>query len=299
MAQPESTVSPRVIQRMNSAGNIIRLLRLKQWTKNLLLFAGVLFSREITVPTQALRSFMAFFSFCFLSSALYVFNDLIDRENDRRHPRKRLRPLASGAVTPGAAYRLLALLGLAGLALAFPLGGGFLAATLVYIAFVTGYSLGLKRIAIIDLMILAFGFVIRAIAGAVAVGVLISPWLLTCTLSLSLLLATIKRRQEIICNSDQSREVLRAYPLVFLDQAITIVTAVTLMGYLLYTFSSGQSRYLMLTIPFVIYGILRYLLLMARQEGGEEPEEILLGDGPFLINILLWVLISFVVLYFG
>lgn len=276
---------------------IIRTLRVKQWTKNLLLFAGVVFARQLLIISQMERVVTAFMVFCLLSSALYIFNDIMDLESDRNHPRKKFRPIASGAVSIPAAICLLSLLGALSLITAYILGVLFFEATLVYAAQTILYSLYLKRLVIIDVMAIATGFVLRAVAGALVIDVPISPWLLVCTLLLALFLALIKRRQEVLSNgTGGSRHVLSSYPIAFLDQAISIITAATLTGYFLYTFTAHTER-LMLTIPFVIYGIFRYLLLTYRQGAGEEPEHVLVSDIPFLINLFLWLVCSGVIMY--
>lgn len=274
---------------------LLRLLRVKQWTKNLLLFAGAVFARQIFIPRQFVLAASAFLVFCLLSSSLYILNDLVDLDKDRKHPRKRLRPLASGAIAPATAIVLAAALGAIALALAWFLAPLFFAVAASYAVLTAAYSFFLKRLVIIDVMVLAMGFVLRAVAGAVAVNVAISPWLLVCTMSLALFLALGKRRQELRNNGDGGRDVLVQYTPAFLDQAITIATAAVLMSYSLYTFDSAHSTRLMLTIPCVVYGIFRYLLLIERH--GEEPEEVLISDVPFIINILLWIAGSLAVIH--
>ncbi len=298
MPRPATGVAPLPAD-LGRLGPIFRTLRIRQWSKNLLLFAGAIFARRIFHPRQMLLAALAFAAFCLVSSALYVFNDLIDLESDRRHPRKRGRPIASGAVSIPVAVVLSTLLGLGGLGLALALGRSFMGLIALYAALTVAYTLFLKRLVLIDVMVLAVGFVLRAMAGATAVQVEISPWLLVCTMTLALFLALIKRRQEIGANGIGSRQVLAAYSLQFLDQAIAIITAATLMSYFLYTFTSVHSNRMMLTIPFVIYGVFRYLLLAQNQGAGEEPEEVLLGDWPFLINILFWIAASIAVIYLG
>lgn len=284
---------------LHPVGITVKLLRVKQWTKNLLLFAGLLFTNQVLILPKLERVGLAFLAFCLLSSALYIFNDLKDLAKDRNHPRKKFRPIASGAVSVRAAIVVLFFLAIISLITAYFLGYPFFIASLIYAILIVAYTLYLKKLVIIDVMVIAFGFVLRAVAGALVISVPISPWLLVCTLLLALFLALTKRRQEIShTGNGSSRDVLEAYPLVFLDQAIAIITAATLTGYFLYTFTAHTER-MMLTIPFVIYGIFRYLLLTYRQGAGEEPEQVLVSDFPFLINLFLWLVCSGVIIYLG
>jgi 4-hydroxybenzoate polyprenyltransferase len=277
----------------------LKLFRVKQWTKNGLLFAGIIFTRQLHVLPLLLKVVAGVGVFCLLSSALYICNDIMDLEQDRNHPRKKFRPLASGALSVPIAMTAAVLLGIVALGTAFLLGLHFFLAAVAYAGLTLAYSLYLKRIALIDVMTIAAGFVLRAVAGALVISVPISPWLLVCTLLLALFLALTKRRQELQQNgSTGTRRVLEIYTIAFLDQAITIVTAAALTGYFLYTFSA-HTQWLMLTIPFVLYGIFRYLLLAHGQGVGEEPEEVLLRDGPFIANIILWLIACGIIMYLG
>ena len=290
----------RTVSGFRRSSPLLSAMRPKQWSKNLLLFAGVIFARQVLLLPQLGRVSLAFLCFCLLSSALYIFNDLIDLEGDRKHPRKRSRAIASGAVSIHAAVAVASLSAVAGLILAFFLGRTFFLTAAAYTVLTASYTLYLKRLVIIDVMAIAAGFVLRAIAGAIVIDVVISSWLLVCTMLLALFLGLTKRRQELQTNGGcESRQVLDSYPVAFLDQAITIITAATVMSYSLYTFTSTHSNRLMWTIPFVIYGIFRYLLLTHLKGTGEEPEEVLLGDAPFLINVALWLLISGLIIYRG
>jgi len=277
------------------------LLRPKQWSKNLLLFAGLIFSYSFTNPVLILYSLLGFISFCLLSSATYIINDILDIAEDRMHPLKKDRPIAAGLITPGQAVMKMITILLVALALAWYINLHFFLSGLIYFLLTLSYSLWLKHIVIMDVFAIAFGFLIRAMAGAIAIGVSISSWFLICTLLLSLFLALTKRRQEsinLVGNGINHRRVLEHYPLPFLDQLISIVTASTIMGYSLYTFTASKSDLFMITIPFVVYGIFRYLYLVYKQDLGESPEEILLKDKPLIINIFLWVIISALILAF-
>lgn len=278
---------------------LIKTLRVKQWTKNLLLFAGAVFARQILIYPKLIRVSMAFFVFCLLSSALYIINDLKDLPSDRNHPRKRFRPLASGAIPIPVAIVLSGMLGVISLSIAYFLGLPFFITAIGYALSTVAYTFYLKRLVIIDVMTIAAGFVLRAVAGAAVIHVAISSWLLICTLLLALFLALTKRQQELQNNGTESgRVVLNLYSTVYLDRVITIVTAATLTGYFLYTFTAHTEK-LMLTIPFVIYGIFRYLFLTHREGSGEEPEQVLVSDLPFMINLVSWIICSGIIIYKG
>lgn len=271
-------------------------LRPKQWVKNLLLFAGLLFTLD---QHHTARQFgevvLGFLLFSALSSVVYLINDLADRESDRRHPKKCRRPIASGELSPILALSAAAVLGFAGLAGAFLLGTRFGTIALLYFVVTVGYTFKFKHIVILDVLVLAAGFVFRAVAGAFVINVGISPWLVLCTLMLALFLGLSKRRAELISvqlsGTPGTRRILEEYSPALLDQMIVIVTSASLMSYSLYTITSPMAQthhYLMLTIPFVIYGIFRYLYLMHRHSLGESPDAVLVEDKPMLVNILLW-----------
>lgn len=276
-------------------------LRPKQWTKNALLFAGLLFTLDEKHPaTDYARAGVAFALFCVLSGAAYLINDIADRNVDSQHPRKKLRPIASGAlpvhVALWAAVVLLPATLLTGYLF---LGGTFALLAGLYVFVTLSYSFYLKNIALVDVMVLASGFVLRAGAGAASVGVESSVWLLLCTGLLALFLALNKRRAELAHLGSASggakttRPVLSDYSLPLLDQMITIVASSCVIAYALYTFSSktGQSRHgLMATLPFVMYGLFRYLFLTQQKGKGEAPDVVLLEDIPLRINLALWTL---------
>ena len=271
-------------------------LRPKQWTKNLLLFAGLLFTLGGRhEASQFGRAALGFVLFSVLSGVVYLVNDLADREADRRHPRKRRRPIASGELGSGLALGAAVVLGLIGLVGSFALGLGFGTVALLYFAMTLGYSFYFKHVVLLDVLVLAAGFVFRAIAGAIVIGVSISSWLILCTLMLALFLGLSKRRAELIslqlAGTPTTRRILDEYSPAMLDQMIVIVTSSCLMSYALYTINSDTAHAhptLMATIPFVIYGIFRYLYLMHRHSLGEAPDAVLLEDRPMLINVLLW-----------
>jgi len=288
---------------------MIEELRPRQWTKNGVVLAGVVFSLQAGSIEQLLRALIAFASFCLLSSAGYVFNDLKDLENDRFHPRKRQRPLASGRLPLGVGRGLMVLLIVLGLGGAALLGGRFALVAGAYLALSLAYTLLLKRIVLLDVMGIAFLFLLRATAGVDALRPppALSPWLLVCTLFLALFLAVVKRRHERVtlsADAEKHRSILTEYPPELLDQLVPVVTGSTIIAYALYTISPTSvhpipSPKMVYTIPFVIYGIFRYLYLVYRQGKGGAPSEILLTDGPLLLNVLLWGLVIFLILYFG
>jgi 4-hydroxybenzoate polyprenyltransferase len=286
-------------------GALVASLRPRQWTKNLLVFAGLIFSRGLHEPVLLARSTLAFVLFCLLSGGVYLINDVLDAERDRAHPQKRHRPVASGRVRPSVALAagLLLLVGatLAAFALSLRLG----VVALAYAALLTAYSIGLKHVVIVDTLIIAGGFVLRALAGVVVLDIEFSYWLLFCTILLALFLTFGKRRHELLAlegGATDHRPILSEYSPQLLDQMIAVVTASTLMAYALYTMAPdtharlGTTR-LPLTIPFVLYGIFRYLYLLYRRDLGGNPSEHLLTDRALLVAVALWGVTVVLVLY--
>ena len=280
-------------------------LRPEQWTKNLVVFAGALFGGRLLDPVSLAFAGAAFVVFCALSGTVYLFNDLADREADQRHPLKRARPIASGRLSPAFAASAGAVIGGAALLGAFWMAPLFGIVSAAYVALLLAYSALLKHLVIIDALTIAGGFVLRAMAGAVAVAVPISQWLLVCTTLLALFLAFSKRRHEITLLAEgatEHRRILDEYSPYLLDQMIAVVTASTLIAYTVYATSPetavrlGSSR-LGLTIPFVLYGIFRYLYLVHRKRGGGSPAAILVTDGPMLACVALWAGAVAVILY--
>ncbi len=277
------------------ASAYLTLMRPQQWTKNLLVFAALLFAAQAHIPSQRIRALRMFAAFCLLSSAVYIFNDIIDRRSDQAHPRKRHRPIAAGRVKPLSAAAAAAVLLAGGILLSWSLGVAAQACLLAYLILQAAYTLFLKHQVILDVMAIAAGFVLRAVGGAYAISVDISQWLLICTILLSLFLALSKRRSEILGsgNAQAHRLVLGEYTLPLLDQLIAIVTAGTILSYILYTYSDQTmhkfpSHLMPLTLPFVLYGIFRYLYLIYRRAEGGEPELLMVKDLPLLIDIALW-----------
>jgi len=284
---------------------LLTSLRPEQWTKNLFVFAGLLFGQQLHDPVAIGRAVAAFAIFCGLSGAVYLCNDVLDREADRAHPVKRHRPLASRALQPGPALLAAGLLAVGSLGGAFLISQGLGLLGMAYGVLLTLYSVGLKHLVILDVLTISAGFVLRAAAGAVAVNVPISEWLLVCTTLLALFLALSKRRHELTLLADEAsghRPILQEYSPYLLDQLIGVVTASTLVAYSFYAISPdtaarlGTNR-LGLTIPFVLYGIFRYLYLVHLKRGGGSPSTLLLTDRPLLICVGLWGLSVTLLLY--
>ncbi len=307
--QPELAVSTSSSGRSavgrSTAANLLISVRPGEWIKNTFVFAGLIFSRKLTDPAAVIASLTAFAIFCALAGAVYLINDVSDRERDRQHPRKRERPIASGALSPGTALWTAAVLAAGGLGASWMMGAAFGLVATTYVALLALYSGPLKHIVIIDVLTIAIGFVLRVAAGAVAVGVPMSHWLLVCTILLAMFLGLSKRRHELTLLADGAtghRRILQEYSPYLLDQMIGVVTASTLMAYVFYA-TSGETAekfgtsLLGLTIPFPLYGIFRYLYLVHQREGGGSPAELLLNDRPLLACVALWGLAVVVIIY--
>ena len=287
---------------------IVVSMRPKQWIKNLFVFVPLLFSHRLAHLASSLEAVGAFALFCAAASAVYLINDVLDLETDRHHPVKRYRPLPAGEISRAAAVATAIVLALVAIMGAVPLGAMFLALVAAYVVINVAYSAGLKNIVIIDVMMIGSGFVIRVLAGVAAIGESPSHWLVLCTILLSLFLGFSKRRNELMLlkeKADRHRPVLANYSALFLDQMIAVVTAATLMCYILYTVddrtlgevTQGSSG-LLLTVPFVLYGIFRYLYLVYHRDRGGNPTKVLLSDPMMLLDVFLWAVLSATVVYF-
>jgi len=285
--------------------NVVISVRPGQWTKNLFVFAALLFGLRLFDGTSVVRAVAAFAIFCVLSGAVYLMNDVVDRASDRRHPLKARRPIASGALGVQTAVTIGALMAIGAIAAAFALGIRFGFVASAYVLLQALYSGPLKHLVILDVLTIAIGFVLRAVAGAVAIDVEISHWLLVCMILLSLFIALAKRRHELVLLADGAvghRPILGEYSAYLLDQMIAVVTASTLVAYIFYTISpETQQKFgtagLELTIPFPIYGIFRYLYLVHRREGGGSPAELLITDRPLLACVALWAVAVALIIY--
>ncbi len=280
----------------------VRQLRPKQWAKNVFLFAALVFSRSFLDPDAIVQALVGFAAFCMVSSTGYVLNDLLDREADRLHPKKRFRPIASGALPVPAAIVLLLTTGTVGLSLAYWVGPYFLAVALAYFCTTLSYSWYFKHVVILDIMFLASGFVWRAVAGAVAIGVAVSPWLFVCTAFLALFLGFNKRRGELLSLGDSAgtRKNLADYSPKMLEQFQAIVTGNVVLSYSLYTILNDTANpWMAITIPYVLYGIFRYVYLIDQEGAGDAPDETLLSDRPILITGVLFTVTAVAVLVLG
>ncbi len=287
------------------ATNLLLALRPGQWTKNLVVFAGLIFGQKLLNPADVATAVAAFGLFCLFSGVVYLINDIQDRDADRHHPIKARRPIASGALGVGSARAAAALIGAVALVAAFQLDRTFALVGLGYLVLLGGYSIWLKHGAILDVLAIAFGFVLRAVAGAVVLHVPFSHWLLVLTLLLALFLAIAKRRAELVAlagGAATHRRSLEHYTLPMLDQMLSVVMACTLLAYAFYTISPetvtkfGTDR-LLLTLPLPIYGLFRYLYLIHRGDSHGNPSDLLLSDHPLQLCILLWGVLVAAIIY--
>ena len=282
---------------------LVEAARPKQWLKNALLFVGLVFAVRLGNVEAVTQATLGFLAFCGLSSSIYFFNDLADLEQDRQHPKKKFRPLASGRINRVQSIVAGGTLLIVCLTVSFMINVRFGLIALGYVLLNVAYNAGLKNMVIVDVFILATFFVIRTIAGAVAIHVPISPWLYLCTILAALFLGLAKRRHELLLlgeGASSHRLILREYSAQMLEQFITIVTASLVMAYSLYTFSAEnlpKDHSMMITIPIVIFGIFRYLFLVHRRDGGGSPEDILLADRPLIVTVLLLGIASVAVIY--
>jgi 4-hydroxybenzoate polyprenyltransferase len=283
---------------------VVISLRPRQWVKNLFVFAGLVFSQRL-FTASAWPALGAFAVFCALSGAIYLFNDVADRDKDRLHPKKRQRPIASGRLPVPVALGVGTVLIAGGLVAAARLSGRFAMVALAYVVLLTLYSVWLKHVVIVDVLAVASGFVLRAVGGALVIDVEISGWLLICTILIALFLALGKRRHEYLALEDDAvrhRPILAEYSAGLLDQMIAVVTASTVTAYALYTMSPEtvakfHTPLLPATLPFVLYGIFRYLYLLYRRQLGGNPSDLFLNDRALLVNTICWVLAVLVIIY--
>ncbi len=291
--------------------NLILAMRPKQWTKNLLLFAGIIFTGKLLDSSIILKAFEGFVIFCLLSGSVYLINDIKDINSDRNHPRKKKRPIASGALSVPTALSASIIFSIISITASFIINFWFGVCSVIYFLMITAYSLFLKHVVIIDIMLLALGFVIRALAGILVIqtpdmNIKITPWFIICTMFLALFIGICKRRHEIMLLNDgapSTRPVLDDYSAALLDQMVAVTTSATVISYALWTslseISGRHQGILVYTLPFVIYGIFRYLYITYKKEEGGAPEEVLLKDKLMLGNILLWLISVVLILYFS
>ena len=285
---------------------LFKTMRPRQWTKNVFIFAALVFDKQLFIVDSFLRTLAGFALFCLISSCVYIFNDLADVEADRQHPEKKNRPIASGKLPVSAAWTAGIVFVIVALGLAYLLAPAFAVVLATYFVLNLAYSLWLKHIAILDVLIISAGFVLRVGAGVTLIAVeRFSPWLYIVMFLLSLFLGFGKRRAELALLSHGAgshRKVLDGYTLPLLDQYIMIVSGTTIVAYSLYTFSAPnvpENHSMMLTIPFMVYAIFRYLYLIEVKHAGGTPEEVLLSDRPFQLSMLLWAVTVIVIFYFS
>jgi 4-hydroxybenzoate polyprenyltransferase len=285
--------------------DVLAALRIRQWTKNVLVFAALVFSGRALRLHETVLTVEAFLLFCLLTGSVYVLNDIIDAANDREHPVKRNRPIASGRMSMRSAWGLFAAAGPLALALSFVFDFRFGIAALAYFVLQIAYMFALKHVVILDVFVVSFGFLLRVIAGALPLHVEVSRWILICTMLLALFLTLSKRRHEIMlleAKADTHRLILREYSPYLLDQMIGVVTSATLVAYMIFTLSPETiakfGPNMVLTVPFVLYGIFRYLYLVHTKKSGGMPEETLLTDIPLQLNILAYGIVSMLIIYF-
>ena len=285
---------------------LFKTMRPRQWTKNVFIFAALVFDKQLFIVDSFLRTLAGFALFCLISSCVYIFNDLADVEADRQHPEKKNRPIASGKLPVNAAWTAGIVFVIVAVGLAYLLAPAFAVVVATYFVLNLAYSLWLKHIAILDVLIISAGFVLRVGAGVTLIAVeRFSPWLYIVMFLLSLFLGFGKRRAELALLSHGAgshRKVLDGYTLPLLDQYIMIVSGTTIVAYSLYTFSAPnvpENHSMMLTIPFMVYAIFRYLYLIEVKHAGGTPEEVLLSDRPFQLSMLLWAVTVIVIFYFS
>jgi 4-hydroxybenzoate polyprenyltransferase len=280
--------------------SIIVSMRPKQWIKNVFVFAGLIFSKSFFNMEAVLKTVYAFALFSAVSGTVYVINDTIDREKDALHPVKCKRPIASGRIKPAEALLPVSFILAFALYISYLLDVKLFALLIIYFLLVLAYSIVLKNYVIIDVMIIAAGFVLRILGGTTVINVTVSPWLVMCTTFLSLFLALNKRKNELgllLENASNHRKNLGMYTPGLINQMLSVATSATIMSYSLYTFSSGKSYYMMFTIPFVIYGVFRYQYIVTDGDKGGCPETDFLKDMPLLLNIILWGISCLIIVY--
>lgn len=285
-----------------------KLIRIKHWIKNIFLFVPLVFSKHIFDVSYSSRIVIAFFAFSFLSSIVYIINDIIDRDSDRNHPQKKFRPLAAGTISINSAVATAVLLLIANTPLSVGLGFKFVAISGGYFALNVFYSLYAKNVVLLDLFCIAGGFMLRVIAGAFAIDVEISSWLLLTTMFLSLFLAIMKRRSELTLSDDSStkpvtRKVLESYSINFTDQLAAVSSSAVIICYALYTMADRtiaafRTANLIYTTPFVVFGIFRYMYLVHKQNQGENTTEVMLTDRPMIITTMLYLLVTVLIIYY-
>ena len=305
VSRPQPAMSPQPVRSPRATGDVLRgllrTMRPLQWTKNVFVFAGLVFARAFLHPGGIPRALWAFGAFCLLSSCVYFLNDYVDRERDRLHPRKRERPMASGLLRPGEGLAGAVVLGLGGLGASLGLGGGFLLIAAGYLVLNLAYSFGLKHVALWDALAVAGGFVLRAVAGTQALHLTASPWLLVCTYLLALYLSLGKRWADAV-NLEPAQRAYRKAALVYEPEMVRlfmqVAMAATLLSYALYAVQGPQSPWILLTLPFVIYGLFHYQHMVESRALGGSPESAIFQDRSFLLNGAFFAIVALAVVIF-
>ena len=290
---------PGIAAQRSPTRALVDAARPLQWTKNLLVFAGIVFAVELDDVHRWIEAVLIFAAFCLASSASYLVNDVRDAAEDREHPVKRTRPLAAGELSARMAIVAAAVVALLAFAVVVPTGWESVALVAAFLALQAAYTLQLKHVVLLDVLVIASLFVVRAAVGAVGIDVRLSPWLVLCSGLLALFLALGKRRGELVLVGAEltpGRPVLEGYSLALVDQLLSIVTAATISAYSIYTFTATDSSAMMLTIPFVLFGLFRYLYLIHRHDVGEEPDRVAVTDVPIIVTVGLWVATAAVIL---
>lgn len=286
---------------MDKLGNYIKLMRPKQWIKNLFVFGAILFSGTFTNINYIMYTLVTFIAFCLVSSTVYIINDIVDIENDKVHPKKCKRPLASGAVTINEALFIGIILAICSLTLGFITNVYVGLIIVAYLLMNIVYTFKMKHEVILDILSIAVGFILRLLAGSFAIGIMASKWIILCTLFLSLYLGFGKRRNELVTleeNAASHRKSLSLYSISFLDQALSIVLTCTIIFYAMYSAIGSDNSYMIGTVIFVVYGVLRYNYLIYNKNLGGSPTEIVLKDKPLIIDVLLWIICCLIILLF-
>ena len=289
---------------MGKVKDYIRLIRVRQWIKNMFVFSPLVFSKNFFNINDWELITLTFIGFSMIASASYILNDILDKEKDKHHPEKRTRPLPSGRVKIPEAVTLFFITAGLGIFLSILVNMKVLLVSLSYFILIFLYSVFLKKIVIIDIITIAIGFDLRAMAGAVAINVLLSPWLIIDLFLLALFLAATKRRQELIklSQAEKHKKVLDYYSLPLLDQIIPVLTSTTLLSYIIYTLSDKvreyfHTNYFYLSVPFVIYGIFRYLFIIYKEDTFGDPTNILIKDIPLILDLFLWGISIVLIIY--
>ncbi|KPU43692.1 decaprenyl-phosphate phosphoribosyltransferase [Oxobacter pfennigii] len=290
-----------VEEKVNIINEVFKLCRIKQWIKNGFVAAAIIFSGNFFNIKLLFSTFLTFFMFSFISSCVYILNDIVDVNEDKRHPEKRKRPIAKGTISVSVAIVILLCLFISSIVFSYFINVRLTVILIIYFLINIAYSFKLKNIMIVDVMTIAIGFILRVVSGAIVIDVRLSYWLLICTALVSLYLGFAKRKNELIVMREKAgihRTILSKYTIEYLDKILIIVMTLTIITYALYVINGTDYKGMILTVPFVLYGTFRYEYLIMNKNFGGSPEDIFIEDKPFLINIIAWVIVSVISIYF-